>query len=257
MIWTKWINTRLHAPSASSGVYSRPRIRGQALWFPSQILLSCVLYRPVLARRQLSDHSNARFVSLPKSRSLAPVSCTSSSTKGLLLAHVSELGRFPFAGGGFSDVYEAKLSNNGTLNKVVVKIFRPLKVGYPGVPEEPEKLRRRLLREVAVWHRVNHPNVLPFLGLKYGVGRPEYCQTIPGLVSPYCENQTVTAYMDIRIQEGADPAGLRSVMVCIYGWSYSTTTVMKASQVTGITQGLHYLHDVADVVHGDLKPLRH
>jgi len=153
-----------------------------------------------------------------------PIECS------VLTAEVTVLGTYPFAGGGFADVYRGTwLSNTGTEAKVAVKVLRLKK-------EEPlEKLQTRLKREVNAWHGLDDPHVLPFYGLKYGIGFEEFRDTVPGMVSPFCENGTVMSYMERQVQNGTDPKGLRSTMIA------------------GIAQGLWYLHS-NNVVHGDLKP---
>ncbi|KZT26823.1 kinase-like protein [Neolentinus lepideus HHB14362 ss-1] len=86
-----------------------------------------------------------------------------------------------------------------------------------------------------VWYGLDNPHVLPFYGFKFGIGFEEFRNTIPGMVSPFCENGTVMSYMESQVRNGTDPTGLRSTMIA------------------GIAQGLRYLHN-NNVVHGDLKP---
>jgi serine/threonine protein kinase len=54
--------------------------------------------------------------------------------------------------------------------------------------------QRRLRREVMVWSRVHHPNILPLLGIRSNFDRPN----MPGLVSPYCHHGNITSYLKDR-----------------------------------------------------------
>lgn len=49
---------------------------------------------------------------------------------------------------------------------------------------------QRLDREAKVWHTLEHPNVLEFLGIVRNMG------SFFGLVSPYCAKGYVTGYLD-------------------------------------------------------------
>ena len=54
--------------------------------------------------------------------------------------------------------------------------------------------QRRLRREVMVWSRVHHPNILPLLGICSNFDRPN----MPGLVSPYYRHGSITNYLKDR-----------------------------------------------------------
>ncbi|KAF5356814.1 hypothetical protein D9756_006745 [Leucocoprinus leucothites] len=108
---------------------------------------------------------------------------------------------FPSHAGGFADIY----------------------IGYL---EDDEINTKSLVRETTVWQQLNHPNILPFLGLVSDFGR----SGCPSLISPYCENGTAPEY-------------LRS----------HTDQDTRLSLIRGVANGLDYLHE-NKVVHGDLKP---
>ncbi|KXN83009.1 Serine/threonine-protein kinase CTR1, partial [Leucoagaricus sp. SymC.cos] len=87
---------------------------------------------------------------------------------------------------------------------------------------------QHLIRETTVWIRLNHENVLEFLGLTQEHGRYD----CPALVSPYCDNGTVSTYLK----------------------SHSDPEISLLRQLRGVAKGLEYLHQ-NDVIHGDLKPV--
>ncbi|KAF5356371.1 hypothetical protein D9758_009470 [Tetrapyrgos nigripes] len=104
--------------------------------------------------------------------------------------------------------------------KVAIKLLRVLSSnGYDEV-----KARKRLNREVYVWHRLEHPNIVTFLGTSYHMsGRP-------ALVLPWFSN-------------GCAPEYLRR-----------NPHVDRLQLILDVARGLHYLHTKKpSIVHGDLK----
>ncbi|KDQ16010.1 hypothetical protein BOTBODRAFT_89006, partial [Botryobasidium botryosum FD-172 SS1] len=85
-------------------------------------------------------------------------------------------------------------------------------------------LLKRLAREAKIWSQLNHPNVLPFLGL---------CTlgSVPYLVSPWMENGHVLDY----VQKNSD--------------------VDRVRLLAQVARGLEYLHNLKPepVIHGDLR----
>ncbi|KAJ7036895.1 kinase-like domain-containing protein, partial [Mycena alexandri] len=84
---------------------------------------------------------------------------------------------------------------------------------------------QKLRREVAVWYRLDHPNVVPLLGITYDFG------TSLSMVSPWLPNGTLHTYLDSSYFQ---PRYLRRLLA-------------------DIARGLSYLHS-QDVIHGDLHP---
>ncbi|KAJ6611956.1 kinase-like domain-containing protein, partial [Mycena sp. CBHHK59/15] len=82
-----------------------------------------------------------------------------------------------------------------------------------------------LRREVAVWHRLDHPNIVPLLGITYDFG------SHISMVSPWLENGTLNDYLRSREPQ---PENLGRLLI-------------------DIVDGLAYLHS-HDVIHGDLHP---
>ncbi|KAF7345558.1 TKL/TKL-ccin protein kinase [Mycena venus] len=125
--------------------------------------------------------------------------------------------RFPFASGGNSNIYRGQLLlSDGHLIRVAIKMIR-----FPD-DNDVDQVGRRLRREVEIWRRLKHRNVLPFFGV---------CDDIaprPMLISMFCHFGHIGTYL--KTHPWAD----------------------RDELVYGITSGLHYLHE-NDIVHGDLK----
>ncbi|KZT61289.1 kinase-like protein [Calocera cornea HHB12733] len=123
--------------------------------------------------------------------------------------------------GGFADIYEGTLkieSENTSLTvKVALKQLR-------GGKEVQEKIARRHHREMLIWSKLRHPNILPFLG------SAQFGSAAPCFVSPWIAHGDVGAYIK------------------------STPTADRVRIIRGMVQGITYLHtQPRPVVHGDIK----
>ncbi|KDQ11463.1 hypothetical protein BOTBODRAFT_456001 [Botryobasidium botryosum FD-172 SS1] len=115
--------------------------------------------------------------------------------------------------GGFSDCWEGVFLGR---HKVAMKTLR--------AHLADEAAERRLKRETNVWSRLNHPNVLPFIGLYISAEPRSY------MISPWMENGHALDYLKLNPE---------------------TDRVQLLIQVAA---GLSYLHGLEPpVVHGDLK----
>ncbi|KIJ12385.1 hypothetical protein PAXINDRAFT_101209 [Paxillus involutus ATCC 200175] len=74
-------------------------------------------------------------------------------------------------GGSFGDVYRCKyLSNSGT-KEVAVKAFRFEFTVNEHDGNGSDRSSRMIRRELGIWRRLDHENIVPFLGIVYGFGR--------------------------------------------------------------------------------------
>lgn len=118
--------------------------------------------------------------------------------------------------GGYGEVWLAKLDGSSR----VIRIIPALGIG--------SRIATRLARELKIWAKVNHPNVLKPVG--YYLSQNYDCAQ---LVSPYLENGNVIEY--IRATRPSIQARL--------------------GFIRGITLGMAYLHGCdPPICHGDLKP---
>ncbi|KAJ7364785.1 kinase-like domain-containing protein [Mycena albidolilacea] len=127
--------------------------------------------------------------------------------------------QYPFAAGGNSNIYRGKLTrSDGRKIRVAIKMIR---ISDDGSGQQDEMLRR-LKREVDVWGRLKHKNILTFIGVC------EDLAPLPVLISPFYKFGHVGKY--ISKHPGIDRERL----------------------VLGVASGLQFLHENG-VVHGDLK----
>ncbi|KAJ8496759.1 hypothetical protein ONZ45_g12335 [Pleurotus djamor] len=137
-----------------------------------------------------------------------------------LTDEVVKSGNEPLHHGSFSDVWKGEWKDSATMKRrvVAVKFLRQVMA-----QNLREKLLKRLQDEVVVWHRLDHPNILPLFGI---VQSPNSV----GMVSPWCENGTMSHY--VRRHPSTN----------------------KLDLLSKVASGVAYLHSFKPVVvHGDLK----
>jgi serine/threonine protein kinase len=88
------------------------------------------------------------------------------------------------------------------------------------------KIINRLFREIKLWLKLEHENIVPLWGVTDGFG------SLPALVSPWLENGSLTAYLQHKHETLHDDG--------------------KFALLRDVTRGLQYLHSQS-VVHGDLS----
>ncbi|KIM76845.1 hypothetical protein PILCRDRAFT_796906 [Piloderma croceum F 1598] len=82
------------------------------------------------------------------------------------------------------------------------------------------------LREAAILNKLDHPNVIEFIGTSFGHSNPP----LPCIVLAFCDNDNISNYLKRH------------------------TNPNRTQLVTQITAGLRYLHKIR-VIHGDIKPV--
>ncbi|KAF9265052.1 hypothetical protein L218DRAFT_924853 [Marasmius fiardii PR-910] len=138
-----------------------------------------------------------------------------------LTGKVTRDGRFPEAHGGFADVWKGTWHDGCHEVKVAVKVLR----SRLGTPEMEEKMKKRLEKELRVWKKLDHPNVVALYGTVSDFGPYE------SMVCPWLDNGTVSHYMER----------------C--GDILSMTDRLRL--LCEVAEGLEYLHSFG-IVHGDL-----
>ncbi|THU84155.1 kinase-like protein [Dendrothele bispora CBS 962.96] len=134
----------------------------------------------------------------------------------LSLSNVKKVGDDPIAGGGFGDIWRASIGGQTACMKVV-RLFDDSKI---------DMFLKDFLKEAILWRQLQHPNVLPFLGLYFlDDTRKRIC-----LLSPMMENGNLNSYLGKHSEEDTHRVTLAYDVSC----------------------GLSYLHKMK-IVHGDLK----
>ncbi|KAF9068272.1 kinase-like domain-containing protein [Rhodocollybia butyracea] len=122
-------------------------------------------------------------------------------------------------GGGFADVWIGRWDNR----RVCMKVLRYFQQG-----SERETLLKALSKEVLLWRQLNHPNILPFLGVNTEIFSPSFC-----IISPWMFNGDIIFYAQ------KNPLDLDAKLKHVY---------------RQIAEGLVYLHGLdPPVAHGDIK----
>jgi len=107
-----------------------------------------------------------------------------------LTPQIQTLSAYAFAHGGFSDIHwgewEHRLQNGQIeTTRVVIKLLRILsRHDTDGV-----RARKRLNREVYVWHRLDHPNIARMFGTSYHMGGR------PAMVLEWYQNGSASEYL--------------------------------------------------------------
>ncbi|KAJ8074855.1 hypothetical protein PM082_019182 [Marasmius tenuissimus] len=135
--------------------------------------------------------------------------------KCLTIKDVEILGTRAVGGGAFGDVWKGKRGESIVCMKVL-RVFTEADV---------EQALRDYMQEAIVWRQLDHPNLLPFLGIYYMDGNVRrVC-----LVSPWMERGNLVQFMK-KTPELVNPRSLAH----------------------DVARGLSHLHD-NKIVHGDLK----
>ncbi|KAF9263059.1 TPR-like protein [Marasmius fiardii PR-910] len=133
----------------------------------------------------------------------------------LTIRGVEKLGDYPVGGGAFGDVWKGRVGQQLVCLKVVRAFNR----------SDVQQVLKDYMQEGIVWRQLNHPNVLPFMGIYYlDKEQRQLC-----LVSPWMEQGNLVEFLK--------------------NCNDSVDRVLLAHDVA---RGLSHLHE-ANIVHGDLK----
>ncbi|KAH7919501.1 kinase-like protein [Leucogyrophana mollusca] len=140
-----------------------------------------------------------------------------------LTGQITTEDKYPTAHGGFSDIWRGTWNKDSTSIDVAVKVIR---TDLSASLEDNEKKQKSLRRELQVWRRLCHQNVLPLYGLTSGFGH------FQSMVCPWVENGTLNKYLEKRHKDLGDRR--------------------RWELIRDVAAGLHYLHSCS-VIHGDLS----
>ncbi|KAH7927904.1 kinase-like protein [Leucogyrophana mollusca] len=138
-----------------------------------------------------------------------------------LTGSIKREGSYPAAHGGFGDIWKCVWKRESKPIRVAVKALRPQVTNE----EDRRKKCKRLQRELNVWQRLEHENVLPLLGITSDFG------PFTSMVCPWLDNGTLSVYLERR--------------------QHKLTAPHRFLLLIDIAAGLRYLHSCS-VIHGDL-----
>ncbi|KAJ3504598.1 hypothetical protein NLJ89_g7854 [Agrocybe chaxingu] len=135
------------------------------------------------------------------------------------------------AGGSFGEVYRAELIRGETRKKVAVKVIKIYEIDMED-PARKSRIENRLRREITVWKRLCHPNIVPLLGFVRSFQTGYYTSPLLSMVCPWMSDGSLTKYLQARNQH--------------------LTLRHRFQLLTDVIEGLTYLHSNS-VIHGDLS----
>ncbi|KAF8153619.1 kinase-like domain-containing protein [Mycena galopus ATCC 62051] len=130
----------------------------------------------------------------------------------LFISGITARDDHPLFTGGFGDIFQASVTGKKIALKRIRMFYRD---------EAQRRIRTQICKEALVWQSLQHPSILPFIGIDQ--------ETFPGylcLASPWMEQGTILKYLE----------------------SHGTANMDKL--LCEIADGLQYLHS-QKVVHGD------
>ncbi|KLO18726.1 hypothetical protein SCHPADRAFT_844657 [Schizopora paradoxa] len=139
-----------------------------------------------------------------------------------LSGQIIKCNEYPAAHGGFADVWKCEWVSETGKRKVAVKVLRGKL--FDGTREE--RMKRRLNRELRVWQKLDHENIIPLYGTCMDFGH------YVSMVCPWYEKGSIRHHLDTR------------------GLELPLSHRLKL--LSDIAAGLSYLHSLM-IVHGDLS----
>ncbi|KZV81820.1 kinase-like protein [Exidia glandulosa HHB12029] len=202
-------------------------------------------FQPCYAPDNLNSPSGGDFTSDSRDDDPATPHTDLPRRRTTLETHLEEIGHLdlpttqlfdvsdvPFAGGGWSDIYQGYRLQGTMREKVALKVIRIRNkdaAAAPGMSGRDTKALRTHWREIALWLKLDHPNIHPLLGLYWGI--VDY----PALVTPWSENGDMMSYVKSRRY-------------------HPRLHAIKLRLLENVMRGLMYLHHQSPpIVHGDLK----
>ncbi|KAF7309157.1 hypothetical protein MKEN_01118000 [Mycena kentingensis (nom. inval.)] len=136
------------------------------------------------------------------------------------------------AAGSYGDVWKGTFRGE----TVSVKVMRVYEEG------DTAALIKGFYQEALIWRQLNHPNLLPFLGVYY----LEDARTRLCLISPWMESGNIARYLK------TNPPNINRTSLLTRCFSPLQAQAHGFRKVLDVALGLEYLHQLK-LVHGDLK----
>ncbi|KAL4256504.1 Kinase-like protein [Pleurotus pulmonarius] len=152
-----------------------------------------------------------------------------SDITGLIKITRNEVRRGVMAGVSLGTIRRGRFKKE----KVAVKIFD----GGPGTPGSyfAASMKKMLEQSSSIWSRVDHPNLVPFYGVAFGLAY------MPAIVYPFYSNGNILAYLAQRYPGEVDPEN-----------SERSATILVL--MVEVAKGLEYLHTFdPPIIHGDVR----
>ncbi|KAK3811917.1 MAG: kinase-like domain-containing protein [Benniella sp.] len=146
--------------------------------------------------------------------------------------------------GGFSVVREAfAVHMDGMVARVAVKIVKT----QTGLTDN-DRVQRMLDKEIAIWSRLSHPNVLPFLAV----------EKLPTDTFVFCELCSGGHLLDYLMRQEAPPPASASSTKSFSSYTSTRTSVgLEEGQArlifNQVAEAVRYLHEEKRIVHRDIK----
>ncbi|KAF9263056.1 kinase-like protein [Marasmius fiardii PR-910] len=152
----------------------------------------------------------------------------------LTIRGVEKLGDYPVGGGAFGDVWKGRVGRQLVCLKVIRAFNR----------SDVQQILKDYMQEGIIWRQLNHPNVLPFMGIYYlDTKQRQLC-----LVSPWMEQGNLVEFL-----KNSNDSVDRVLLVTLFVQCMAHPKFI--SQAYDVACGLSHLHG-ANIVHGDLKGVR-
>ncbi|KIK56513.1 hypothetical protein GYMLUDRAFT_174194, partial [Collybiopsis luxurians FD-317 M1] len=139
----------------------------------------------------------------------------------LIVREVIRNGHNPVGGGGFADIWQGRVGDQLVCIKVLRLVIEPDE-------DIRKKIHQQFCNEALLWRQLQHPNILPLLGVNLELFFPSFC-----LISPWMVNRDIITYLR------QNPAHNRH------------------TALLDIASGLAYLHSKEpSIMHGDIRGVR-
>lgn len=170
----------------------------------------------------------------------------------IIQPELTYVGEFEWEG-GFADVSRGEYGGRPVAVKQLKarakdgfdKVFKVSDRTWPGDYGRLFSIQR-LCREVLIWKRLSHPNILPLLGVSMS-NSPQYFR----IISEWMPNGHVTEY----IRSNPEVNRLRLVSLAMVSSRGFMLIALDGLQLSEVASGVTYIHELG-IAHGDLKGVR-